>query len=361
MNLPNNYTYSPNNNENASFTFKNAFLLFTTGFKKTFTSSTLIGVILATLLTLGFGALGVVSINYTLLIPVSVFVAIGYTLSLFTLGHYAYKAEGLANSYFVKFKKYFPTIVFVAVLISFLFLSAQYVTYLWANTYQELSNGRNLTIIEVIKLPFTEFSMSAFWASLYSFTKYAVIPPLYAFLSYFLLLHSQVLMIAINNPDAKDDLPFMKLNGLIFAKVRKMNKAILVSILFGGITLVLVYYFLLVPVVQQVVANNVSYLQTQSESYLAKEDTEHAKAVAKAAVDTITYIIYTAITFMTVVFYYLLKVKMRSILLLYVITENYEDYVDRLTEPTEDMFIAPENVKEPERQITYQEWRNKTS
>ena len=81
--------------------------------------------------------------------------------------------------------------------------------------------------------------------------------------------------------------------------------------------------------------------------------------VAKAAVEAITYIIYTAITFMTAIFYYLLKVKMRSILLLYVITENYEDYVDRLTEPTEDMFIAPENVKEPERQITYQEWRNK--
>lgn len=359
MNLPNNYTYSPNNNENASFTFKNAFLLFTTGFKKTFTSSTLIGVILATLLTLGFGALGVVSINYTLLIPVSVFVAIGYTLSLFTLGHYAYKAEGLASNYFVKFKKYFLTIAFVALLISFLFLSAQYVTQLWAETYQELANGRNLTIIEVIKLPFTEFSMSAFWASLYSFTKYAVIPPLYAFLSYFLLLHSQVLMVAINNPDAKANLPFMKLNGLIFAKVRKMNKAILVSILFGGITLTLVYYFLLVPVVQQIVNNNISYLQTKSESYISQNDAENARMVAKAAVEAITYIIYTAITFMTIIFYYLLKVKMRSILLLYVITENYEDYVDRLTEPTEDMFIAPENVKEPERQITYQEWRNK--
>ena len=326
MNLPNNYTYSPNNNDNAAFTFKNAFLLFTTGFKKTFTGSTLIGVILATLLTLGLGALGVVSINFTTLIPVSVFVAIGYTLSLFTLGHYAYKAEGLANSYLAKFKKYFLTIMFVAVLISFLFLSAQYVTYLWANTYQELSNGRNLTIIEIIKLPFTEFSMSAFWASLYSFTKYAVIPPLYAFLSYFLLLHSQVLMVAINNPDAKANLPFMKLNGLIFAKVRKMNKAILVSILFGGITLTLVYYFLLVPVVQQIVNNNISYLQTKSESYISQNDAENARMVAKAAVDAITYIIYTAIT---------------------------------LTEPTEDMFIAPENVKEPERQITYQEWCNK--
>lgn len=359
MNLPNNYTYSPNNNDNAAFTFKNAFLLFTTGFKKTFTGSTLIGVILATLLTLGFGALGVVSINFTTLIPVSVFVAVGYTLSLFTLGHYAYKAEGLANSYLAKFKKYFLTIIFVAVLISFLFLSAQYVTQLWAETYQELANGRNLTIIEVIKLPFTEFSMSAFWASLHSFTKYAVIPPLYAFLSYFLLLHSQVLMVAINNPDAKANLPFMKLNGLIFAKVRKMNKAILVSILFGGITLTLVYYFLLVPVVQQIVNNNISYLQTKSESYISQNDAENARMVAKAAIEAITYIIYTAITFMTVIFYYLLKVKMRSILLLYVITENYEDYVDRLTEPTEDMFIAPENVKEPERQITYQEWRNK--
>lgn len=377
--IPSDFIYMPKIN-NTEFGIKNKLLLFTSGFKNSLRLSSLYSIFIATFmtalvvfLTSSFTAAQGWSETAQRNVIYSAF-AFVYVISVFTIAYYSYKAEGITlNGYFNTLKHNMDSILVAFFLLLFVILLGGPFIMEWAKeSYVEMTqlSKTESGVLSFLTLPFTTFEFKEFYRSVLNMFKMLILPVGFSLFSYFIILHSQVLMLTAVNPNKKEN-SINVIQKLIAEKTIKMNKVLLFTIMFGALLLFALISATVYPVIQEMISQNLQNIMEktgvtmeQLQSGLTEEQKAKIATVITAVMKSLTLLLYAAGVSSLFIFYFLLKVKMRSIMLLYIITENYEDYETRLTEPTEDMFVAKSEFEKDDnmlidisRQITYGEWK----